>query len=45
MRPVFCADTEERHGEREPVFRAVPGYTPGPRLARKLELEGIRWIS
>jgi pilus assembly protein CpaF len=45
MRPVFFADTEERHGEREPVFRAAPGYTPGPRLARKLELEGIRWIS
>jgi pilus assembly protein CpaF len=45
LRPVFCADTEERCGEREPVFRAVPGYTPGPRLSRKLELEGIRWIS
>ena len=45
LRPVFCADTEERAGEREPVFRAVPGYAPGPRLTRKLELEGIRWIS
>ena len=45
LRPVFCADTEERGGDREPVFRAVAGYTPGPRLSRKLELEGIRWIS
>ena len=45
LRPVFCADTEERAGEREPVFRAVPTYAPGPRLTRKLELEGIRWIS
>jgi pilus assembly protein CpaF len=45
LRPVFCADTEERAGEREPVFRAVPAYAPGPRLTRKLELEGIRWIS
>ncbi len=45
LRPVFTADTEERGGDREPLFRAVPGYAPGPRLARKLELEGIRWIS
>jgi pilus assembly protein CpaF len=45
LRPVFCADTEDRAGEREPVFRAVPAYAPGPRLTRKLELEGIRWIS
>ena len=45
LRPAFLADTEERAGEREPVFRAVPGYAPGPRLTRKLELEGIRWIS
>ncbi|HEX6492033.1 MAG TPA: ATPase, T2SS/T4P/T4SS family [Candidatus Dormibacteraeota bacterium] len=45
LRPVFCADTEDRGGEREPVFRAMPGYTPGPRLTRKLGLEGIRWIS
>lgn len=45
LRPVFAADTEERGGDREPLFRAVPGYAPGPRLARKLELEGIGWIS
>jgi pilus assembly protein CpaF len=45
LRPVFCADTEEAAAGRAPVFRAVAGYTPGPRLARKLELEGIRWIS
>jgi pilus assembly protein CpaF len=45
LRPVFGADTEERGGDREPVFRTVAGYTPGPRLARKLDLEGIRWIS
>ncbi len=45
LRPVFFADTEDRGGDREPVFRAVAGYVPGPRLARKLELEGIRWIS
>jgi pilus assembly protein CpaF len=45
LRPVFCADTEEAGTGRVPVFRAVAGYAPGPRLSRKLELEGIRWIS
>jgi pilus assembly protein CpaF len=26
-------------------FEAVPGYRPGARLGRRLELEGVRWIS
>jgi pilus assembly protein CpaF len=45
LRPVFRADTAARGPQRVPVFHAVAGYVPGPRLSRKLELEGIRWIS
>ena len=44
LRPAFRTDVEN-HGEtRRPVFAALPDYRPGPRLARKLDLEGLRWM-
>jgi pilus assembly protein CpaF len=45
LRPVFHADIDHERGEQNPSFHAVPAYRPGPRLARKLDLEGLRWIS
>ena len=42
--PVFTA--APRHDSRSSVeFNAVGDYRPGPRLQRKLELQGMRWIS
>ena len=49
LRPVFITDIE--HGATDvldamhPVFRAAADYQPGPRLRRKLELEGTPWMS
>ncbi|TMC50609.1 MAG: CpaF family protein [Chloroflexi bacterium] len=44
LRPVFLTDVDHDLGEATPAFHPVPGYRPGRRLARKLELEGLRWI-
>lgn len=44
LRPVFEA-TPVPGDSGPPRFEAVPGYQPGGRLARRLELEGVRWIS
>ena len=45
LRPAFRTEVESDGEARRPVFAAMPDYRPGPRLARKLELEGLRWIS
>ena len=45
LRPVFVTDIDGDGDSRRPHFRAIGDYRPGPRLARKLELEGLRWIS
>jgi pilus assembly protein CpaF len=45
LRPAFLTTVETRaDGGLEPVFAAVPGYRPGPRLRRRLEMEGA-WTS
>lgn len=45
LRPVFTTDVDHQRGDAAPVFRAVAQYRPAPRLARKLALEGVLWIS
>ena len=44
LRPVFQA-AFIGSGALQPSYEAVPGYRPGSRLRRRLELEGMRWIS
>jgi len=43
--PVFKSELVVRHGEMHVEFAGVADYRPGPRLLRKLELQGMRWIS
>jgi pilus assembly protein CpaF len=43
--PVFKSDLVVRHGGMHVEFTSVADYRPGPRLLRKLELQGMRWIS
>src|SRR4029077_12241096 len=45
LRPPFRTEVESDGEGRRPVFTAMPDYRPGRRLSRKLELEGLRWIS
>jgi pilus assembly protein CpaF len=45
LRPVFQAVLGDAATGVEPTYEATPGYRPGSRLRRRLELEGIRWIS
>jgi pilus assembly protein CpaF len=45
LRPVFQAGFEAADGALRPVFDAASDYRPGPRLRRRLEVEGVRWIS
>ena len=45
VRPVFQAAVGASGTGGRPSFDAVPGYRPGSRLQRRLELEGVRWIS
>jgi pilus assembly protein CpaF len=45
LRPVFRTDLVHDDGGDRPLFHAVGDFRPGPRLTRKLELEGLRWIS
>ena len=45
LRSIFQARFEAADGALHPVFEAAPGYRPGPRLRRRLEVEGVRWIS
>lgn len=45
IRPVFTTRVEHHDDELRPHFVACADYRPGVRLARKLDLEGLRWIS
>ena len=45
LRPVFQATAGASGLESAPAFEAAAGYRPGARLQRRLELEGVRWIS
>jgi pilus assembly protein CpaF len=45
LRPVFEAAFEAADGEFRPAFQATPGYHPGARLRRRLEVEGVSWTS
>jgi pilus assembly protein CpaF len=45
LRSIFQARFEAADGALRPVFEAAPDYRPGPRLRRRLEVEGVRWIS
>src|SRR4029077_3747592 len=45
LRSIFITEIETDGDRRRPRFRAQPDYRPGTRLARKLDLEGLRWIS
>src|ERR1700736_1380704 len=45
LRPVFLASFEADQGELRPVFDAAAEYHLGHRLRRRLEVEGVRWIS
>ena len=43
--PIFKAGLTSRANGTEVEFSTCPDYRPGPRLQRKLELQGMRWIS
>ena len=43
--PVFKTDVSTGQHGVEVDFRAAADYRPGPRLVRKLEMQGMRWIS
>jgi len=43
--PIFKTDLAVQKGKLELDFHSVPDYRPGPRLQRKLELQGMRWMS
>ena len=45
LRPVFVTEVEHEQGVARPRFQAAAHYRPAPRLARKLDLEGLLWIS
>lgn len=43
--PVFKTELVVGHQGMNVEFRSVADYRPGPRIVRKLELQGMRWIS
>jgi pilus assembly protein CpaF len=45
LHPIFKTEVITGQHGIDIDFRAVPDYRPGPRLVRKLELQGMRWIS
>jgi len=45
LRPVFKSEVVVARGGMSVEFTTVADYRPGPRLLRKLELQGMRWIS
>jgi pilus assembly protein CpaF len=45
LSPVFRTDVSSGQHGVDVDFRALPDYRPGPRLVRKLEMQGMRWIS
>jgi hypothetical protein len=42
---VFKSELVAGHQGMEVEFTSIADYRPGPRLLRKLELQGMRWIS
>jgi len=45
LHPVFKSELVNGPHGLEVEFTSVADYRPGPRLLRKLELQGMRWIS
>lgn len=45
LRPVFTTDVDHDRGDAAPVFQSAKDYRPSRRLARKLAIEGLLWIS
>jgi pilus assembly protein CpaF len=45
LRSVFRTDLISGQHGIEVDFTTVPEYRPGPRLVRKLQLQGMRWLS
>ena len=45
LSPVFKTELAVGHKGIEVAFTSAPDFRPGPRLLRKLELQGMRWIS
>jgi pilus assembly protein CpaF len=45
LSPVFKTELAVGQKGIEVGFTSAPDYRPGPRLLRKLELQGMRWIS
>ena len=45
IEPIFKAAMANGSHGATVDFSAIPDYRPGPRLQRKLELQGMRWIS
>jgi pilus assembly protein CpaF len=45
LSPVFKTELAVGQKGIEVGFTSTPDYRPGPRLLRKLELQGMRWIS
>lgn len=45
LRPVFAASLDGDLDGLRPKFTATAAYRPGQRLRRRLELEGVSWIS
>jgi pilus assembly protein CpaF len=45
LRPVFRTDLISGQHGTQIDFTTMPDYRPGPRLVRKLQLQGMRWLS
>jgi pilus assembly protein CpaF len=45
LKPIFATRIESIDGVLQPMFEACPDYQPAARLRRRLEVEGVRWIS
>jgi len=45
LHPVFKSELITGQHGIDVDFASVPDYRPGPRLVRKLELQGMRWMS
>jgi pilus assembly protein CpaF len=45
LKTAFQARVSSSRGRLAVEFLAMPGYEPGERIRRKLDLEGMRWIA
>jgi pilus assembly protein CpaF len=45
LNPIFTTGVDTIDGVQEAVFEATPGYQPQARMRRRMEVEGVRWIS